>query len=175
MSFYHDAARCIYFGLPPCYASEEQNLLLPCEDALWKTKMPLEWINVLSQPSPYGHSVETRMQGIDMLPILRRMKNPNTSATNIGAPSILLNPYSLFLLIHMLLRDLFVLLSSTKLSEWIFQQELLSIQHGLSNWLRYWLESPETPNINSQEEPVFVCDALPYYWLGQVRCIDILM
>ncbi|KAG7090941.1 hypothetical protein E1B28_010013 [Marasmius oreades] len=47
--------------------------------------------------------------------------------------------------------------------------EISVAQYSLHNWLKSWMNSPETPKVvGEDEEPPFMQHALPFYWLGQV-------
>jgi hypothetical protein len=100
-----------------------------------------------------------------------------------------LNPFSHFVLIHAILRNLFTVCfesrlpisSTSSLQEQastsdsngeIVDQEIMILQYALHNWLQSWINSPELPRCTSVEaEPPFICNALPFYWLGQVSLL----
>lgn len=41
----------------------------------------------------------------------------------------------------------------------------------LHKWLKSWLHSPDTPQYSDAEEPRFLHDALPFYWIAQVALL----
>lgn len=45
----------------------------------------------------------------------------------------------------------------------------MSLQFALHNWLQNWLMGPDLPKKNEgTREPIFMFNALPFYWLGQL-------
>jgi hypothetical protein len=45
----------------------------------------------------------------------------------------------------------------------------MSLQSALHNWLQNWLMGPDLPKKNEgTREPIFMFNALPFYWLGQL-------
>jgi hypothetical protein len=78
-----------------------------------------------------------------------------------------MNPFSHFILIHSILRHLFItcvqgrtansVAASSSGDDEMVRQEIYSLQYALHNWLQNWLNSPELPQVNgSNDEPRFV-------------------
>lgn len=81
---------------------------------------------------------------------------------------LIVTPFAHFVLSHSILRKLFQdCLEKRPLEP---QAEGFSIQFMLHNWLQSWLHSPETPNYG-HGEPIFLHDALPFYWIAQVTLL----
>lgn len=67
-----------------------------------------------------------------------------------------MNPFSHFILIHSILRHLFVTCVERRISETV-RQEIYNLQYALHSWLQNWMNSPELPQVNgSNDEPAFV-------------------
>lgn len=89
------------------------------------------------------------------------------SETRLLDAYIPLNPFSHFILIHAILRHLFVTcvegrlpkpnaVGGSDLNE-VVNQEIFRLQYALHNWLQNWLNSPELPKVNDpNEEPPFI-------------------
>lgn len=158
-------------------------LYLPCEDALWKASTATEWFLALQKQSPYG-STHDRLTGVSMPRAIAELNQQRSPETLIP-----LNPFSHFILIHVILRNLFKVClesrlptsctsslseqqSTTGSNSEVVDQEIMTLQYALHNWLQSWLRSPELPRTTSAEtEPPFIQNALPYYWLGQVSLL----
>ena len=109
------------------------------------------------------------------------------SQQRIPEASIPLNPFSHFVLIHAILRNLFTVCLESRLpisstssprepstgssNGEVVDQEIMTLQYALHNWLQSWLNSPDCPRTASEAEPPFICNALPFYWLGQVSLL----
>lgn len=97
-------------------------------------------------------------------------------------PAVMLNPFSLFVLIHGILRKLFEDCLDKKQRDphapgdgrrSDHQQDEYTrvnptIQYMLHNWLQSWLQSPDTPKFPKGQDPALLHDGLPYYWIAQV-------
>ncbi|GLB37314.1 putative GAL4-like Zn(II)2Cys6 (or C6 zinc) binuclear cluster DNA-binding domain [Lyophyllum shimeji] len=175
-SYMHDCCHSIYFALPSSYHPSEIELNLPCEDSLWRATTAADWFIALQEDSPYG-STTSRLTGLNMLQCLASI-----SETRLLEVYIPLNPFSHFILIHAMLRDLFVTCVEGRLPRGvaapavdqneIVNQEIYRLQYALHNWLQNWLNSPELPKVDdANEEPPFIANALPFYWLGQVSLL----
>ncbi|KAG5638800.1 hypothetical protein H0H81_010029 [Sphagnurus paluster] len=56
--------------------------------------------------------------------------------------------------------------------DWVVNETTKRYMYALHNWLQSWLSSPDLPKVNDiNEEPPFICNALPFYWLGQVSLL----
>lgn len=174
LSYLHDCCHSIYFALPPSYLPGEVELYLPCEDSLWKAASSKEWFMLLQSSSPYGDAT-SRLIGQSMPKALSLMTEPRLLST-----PIISNPFSLFILVHVMLYQLFTVcmeirLPKTNIAEDYTEQtneQVHRLQYGLHNWLQSWIHSPETPRSEgSNEEPPFMSYGLPFYWLGQVALL----
>jgi hypothetical protein len=170
--------------MPSSYRPNEMALYLPCEDTLWKASTSTEWFLALQKPSPYG-STQDRLMGVSMARVLAEFNQQCPLKTSIP-----LNPFSHFILIHAILRNLFTVCLESRLSasstsssprdqlptsgsnNEVVDQEIMTLQYALHNWLQSWLNGPELPQTTSAEaEPPFICNALPFYWVGQVALL----
>ncbi|KAJ7251850.1 fungal-specific transcription factor domain-containing protein [Mycena haematopus] len=166
LSYLHDCCQPIFFGLPPSYLPGEASFNMPCEDALWKAGSAEEWLSVL-QTSSIDHSSERRLAGLDLRTSLASMNDPQF----IPTPN--LSRFCHFILIHAILRDLFIACSEPikpasepHSSEEVPSRAVLSAQYALHNWLHSWtMCNTHMPCIG---DPSFFSDVLPFYWLGQV-------
>jgi hypothetical protein len=166
--------------MPCAYRLNEMALYLPCEDALWKASTATEWFLALQKPSPYGNTQE-RLMGVSMQRVLAEFDQPRTVNTTIP-----LNPFAHLVLIHAILGTLFTVcvegrrpISSSSgeptisgSANEVVDQKVMILQYALHNWLQNWLNSPELPvTTTAGAEPPFICNALPFYWLGQVSIL----
>ena len=183
LSYLHDTVHCIYFAMPPSYLPNEMAMFLPCDDALWKASTATEWFLALQKLSPYG-SVQERLMGVSMPRAIAEFNQQRTPETTIP-----LNPFAHFVLIHAILRNLFTVCLQSRLPvsatsspqlhqsnadtvDEVVDQEIMTLQYALHNWLQSWLSGPELPQTTSAEaEPPFITNALPFYWLGQVSLL----
>ncbi|KAG6886304.1 hypothetical protein C0993_006714 [Termitomyces sp. T159_Od127] len=172
----HEMTKSIYFASPSSYHPSEIELNLPCEDGLWRADTAADWITVLQDPSAYGSS-KSRLTGNSMLQTLGTL-----SETRVLEVHIPINPFSHFILIHAMLRHLFVTCVEGRLPKGdvvatvntndAVNQEIYRLQYALHNWLQSWLNGPELPKVEDvNEEPPFIYNALPFYWLGQVSLL----
>lgn len=177
MSYMHDSCHCIYFNLRPTYESDSFDMYLPCEDALWSASSPEEWLSILQRPSRYGDT-QQRLSGARLQKSSMKLAQPSEAFS----PAPIFNPWQHFILMHVLLRQLFeeyvearapetenrqspVAMEEAK--QYLSQERVYSFQATLHRWLRSWLQSPDSPQY-SEEEPRFVEQALPFYWMAQV-------
>jgi len=175
-SYMHDCCHSIYFALPSSYHPSEIELKLPCEESLWRATTATDWFMALQEPSPNG-SIKSRLAGLSMLQCLGSISETRLLETHIP-----LNPFSHFILIHAILRHLFVTCVEGRLPRGVIagvvdpdemvNQEIYRLQYALHNWLQNWLNSPELTKVDdANEEPPFIYNALPFYWLGQVSLL----
>lgn len=172
--------------MPPSYFPSEMAMYLPCEDALWKASTATEWFLALQKPSPYG-SINERLMGVSMPRVMAEYTQQRTPEVPIP-----LNPFAQFILIHAILRNLFSVCLASRLptsttstspqnsqqaptngsNSEVVDQEIMTLQYALHSWLQGWLAGPEIPRpLGTDEEPPFMTNALPYYWLGQVSLL----
>ncbi|KAF9464087.1 fungal-specific transcription factor domain-containing protein [Collybia nuda] len=177
LSYLHDCCHCMYFALPPSFQPSELDLSLPCDDALWSARDSRQWFERAHSPSPYGTGIP-RIIGFGMqraLAVLGEMRLPTVP--------LALNPFAHFILIHTILRNIhaspddssgdFPLSAASPKDSAIGNEgpgdNAFAVQYALHNWLQMWLNSPESMGIEkSEEDPPFICDAMPFYWLAQV-------
>jgi hypothetical protein len=119
----------------------EFTLKLPCEVALWKAGSAEEWFSIIQTPSLHPSS-QHRLTGPDLCTNLASMSNPQF----IPGPN--LSGFAHFILIHPILRDLFVACSETvnpasdaSRGEEAPSQAMLEAQFALHNWLHSWTSS----------------------------------
>lgn len=175
----------MYFSLSPSFHPAEFNISLPCDEDIWCAKTAQEWYKIAQMPSGYGIS-RSRILGMNMQTALASLGDTQTPT----ACSLSLNPFSLFVLIHTILRNIYAsrakqadqgksedqigLLPAGSPDDEIHYHDtsrdtILATQYALHNWLQMWINGPESMRQGeSMEEPPFVSNALPFYWLAQV-------
>ncbi|RDB14606.1 Zinc finger protein klf1 [Hypsizygus marmoreus] len=181
LAYIHDCCHCMYFSIPPSFQPAEMDMCLPCDNALWDAADAREWYGLVQAPSPYGTG-SSRISGFSMKRALGVLNE-----TRFSTVSVSLNPFAHFILIHTILRNLYAshaesptpdsIPTRTATDEALPGEErdnAFAIQYSLHNWLQMWLNSPESMQVEkSREEPPFICNALPYYWLAQVSLLAI--
>jgi hypothetical protein len=188
LAYFHDCCHCMYSASPPAFSPAELDVHLPCDDALWRAPSAAEWFAVAHTPSPYGVGI-ARIYGVSMQQALTVLATPptvnlDTINRNETAARLHLTPFALFLLIHTVLRNISVAQRAPPPGGWsCFALVAAQVPSGaeftfrtqviLDNWLQLWLSSPEAAlpaqeNSSSGQEPPFVCNSLPFYWLAQV-------
>jgi hypothetical protein len=97
--------------------------------------------------------------------------------THLQVAPLSLNMFAHFILIHTILRNIYAAqddTSSTNFPSDIQNDDVIATRYALHNWLQMWLNSPESMQAeNSEEEPPFMCNALPFYWLAQISLMAI--
>ncbi|EKM54177.1 uncharacterized protein PHACADRAFT_145863 [Phanerochaete carnosa HHB-10118-sp] len=168
LTYLHDTCHCIYFTQRPFFAREEVTVPLPCEDGLWRANSPGEWYALLQRPSEYG-SQERRFRPYGLQEALTLLADPSEDDSS---KPLLVTPLAHFILSHAILRKLFeeCIERPTGVDDEP-TPESLSIQYMLHTWLKSWWSSPETPQYSDVEEPRFLHDALPFYWIAQVALL----
>ncbi|KAG7439626.1 uncharacterized protein BT62DRAFT_976702 [Guyanagaster necrorhizus] len=183
LSYLHDCCHSVFFSMRPSFQTAEFDMNLPCDEAIWKAETAAEWIDLLQKPSPYGLG-SARLYGVGMqqaLAHLGEMRLP-TSLTP-------LNPFSQFILIHTILRNIYYSYSvcdsdsaSSTSPEPVGNEDRrgsqFAAQYTLTNWLRMWMSCPEAvkPEDGDElddDEPPFAQNALPFYWLAQISLLAI--
>ncbi|KAG5652521.1 hypothetical protein H0H81_004752 [Sphagnurus paluster] len=182
LSYLHDCCHCMYFSLSPSFQPSELDMSLPCDDALWAASDAREWYGVVQTPSSYG-SVTERLSGFPMKRALSVL-----GETRLSTVSLSLNPFSNFILIHTILRNLYAshaenpspdpsvsrMMGIPEPAPSEEHENAFAIQYALHNWLQMWLNSPEAMQLEaSHEEPPFFRNALPFYWLAQVSLLAV--
>ncbi|KAG6844642.1 hypothetical protein H0H87_005155 [Tephrocybe sp. NHM501043] len=160
----------------------ELDICLPCDDGLWSACDSEEWYGIALDPSPYGFGCP-RILGFPMQTALAALRQ-----TRLSTVTLVLNPFAQFILIHTILRNLFVSHAESPNADGSIAQlagtapltttsegscdHAFATQYALHHWLQIWLGSPESMDgEESQEEPQFIQNALPFYWLAQVSLI----
>ncbi|KAJ6585674.1 fungal-specific transcription factor domain-containing protein [Mycena capillaripes] len=183
-AYFHDCCHCMYDGAPPAFSPAELAVHLPCDEALWRARSSTEWLAVVHTPSAYGVGIE-QIHGVGMQRALESLAiPPDANPDNSLARRLPLTPFALFLLIHTVLRNIsvaqrppppggwscFAMVAAQAPSgtEFTFRTQLM-----LDNWLQLWLSCPEAAlpaqdNGSGGQEPPYVCNSLPFYWLAQV-------
>jgi len=170
-SYMHDCCHGIYFGLGMTYEQTEIQLSLPCEDALWQVNCAAEWFTVLRTTSIHGTN-QTRLAGSSFHKSLTRL-----SETRFLTTYTPLSPFSHFILVHAILRKIFYVCAdrgdsaAEGGSASNVEQKIHELQYGLHNWLQSWDQSPDRPKTNDNDEPPFINNVLPFYWLGQIAIL----
>ncbi|KAG6868298.1 hypothetical protein C0993_005374 [Termitomyces sp. T159_Od127] len=109
----------------------------------------------------------------------------NTSLSNVA---VAFNPFAHFILIHTILRNIYVSYTSPSSNDAstiegavtgvVMMDEAgeihtnsFGVQFALHNWFQTWLGSPESMSVETSEDPPFIRNALPFYWLAQVSLL----
>lgn len=156
--------------MSPSFQPSEFDINLPCDDGLWTAGSAAQWLQAVKTPSHYGVGL-ARLSGFSMQRALAILAELQSSAI---PPT--LNPFAHFILIHTILRNLYASnirnpsdTPSTTLSDNDSKESTFSTQYALHSWLQMWMSSPDAMRYeNNREEPPFVYNALPFYWLAQV-------
>ncbi|KAK0187485.1 hypothetical protein F5146DRAFT_1206235 [Armillaria mellea] len=188
LSYLHDCCHSVFFSMRPSFQTSEFDMNLPCDDAIWKAQSAAEWVDLLQKPSPYGIG-SARLYGVGMQQAL-------TSLGEIRFPTSAspLNPFSQFIVIHTILRNIHfsqsmpdasndtASTSSTPSSPEPIGREdrrgsQFANQYALTNWLRMWMSCPDAMKPEDEkegdDEPPFAQNALPFYWLAQISLLAI--
>ncbi|KDQ49545.1 hypothetical protein JAAARDRAFT_42772 [Jaapia argillacea MUCL 33604] len=174
LTYLHDTCHSLYFAMRPSFLLSEVDLQLACEGALWNASTANEWNLALQDPSPYGSMHQRLVGSAGMLEA-----HSSIADMRIPATPIPLNPWSHFIIIHTILRDLYTIgmenpasaPSNTPKGSGQVTQDVFALQYSLHNWLQSWLQGPEMPRLDEGEEPIFLYNALPFYWLAQVSIL----
>ncbi|KJA20167.1 hypothetical protein HYPSUDRAFT_142671 [Hypholoma sublateritium FD-334 SS-4] len=159
LAFLQDCSSCIYYSASPSFSRSELDINLPCDDALWKAQSSREWYQMLNLFSPYA-SGKARMLGVGMQTALVTLREPVSSAIPFTV-----NPFSAFILVHSILRDVFSFSAENHRNP---DGNSLAIQCALHNWQQMWGSSPEAAHICQQgQDSPFVYNAIPFYWLAR--------
>jgi hypothetical protein len=182
LSLVHDCCHLIYFGIPALFSSSEFDLNLPTDCDIWCASSPEAWFNVQHQPSSVYGWAELRVYGFPVQKALHALSD--TRKLDALTARARINPLAHWVLIHTILRGVFALAPDVAHAdrsgfypEWSggpgasIENETLRVQYVLHNWLESWLRTPESAEWRDGRELAFMCDALPFYWLGQVSLL----
>ncbi|KAK0462101.1 uncharacterized protein EV420DRAFT_1666265 [Desarmillaria tabescens] len=185
LSYLHDCCHSVFFSMRPSFLTAEFDINLPCDDALWKAQTSMEWSELLRKPSPYGIG-SSRLYGVGMQQALTNLGEMRLSISH--AP---LNPFSQFILIHTILRNIYISYSRSTSDNTFFLPSASALpsesavddgrrgshfatQYALHNWLQSWIHCPDaTRSEDDSDEPPFAYNALPFYWLAQISLLAI--
>lgn len=138
---------------------------LPCDNAVWKANSYQEWRRALSKDSPYG-SLRDRLQPPGLQAVLTKLADQNVPEDD---PPVIVTPFAHFILTHAILRTFFVECVGRKPEEEREDEDIAyNVQFMLHKWLNSWYNSPDTPSDGDASDPIFLHDALPFYWIAQV-------
>ena len=165
LSYLHDTCHCIYFTLQPLYDAGEMTVPLPCENAVWKANTYQEWRKALSKDSSYG-SLRERLQPMGLQTALTKLADQYSPESE---PPIVVTPFAHFILTHAILRKFFIECVGCKVEDGVEGEDMVyNIQFMLHKWVKSWYHSPDTPKDGDAVDPIFLHDALPFYWIAQV-------
>jgi hypothetical protein len=159
----------IFFSISPSFFASELNWCLPSEDALWNATSSQEWYSLLQQPSSFG-SAATRLTGLKIKTALDVLGGEHMSTSGLTLPA-----FAHFVLINSTLSSIYSLsgAQAARASEPAPDYgEVLSgkarHQCTLNNWLLGWVKAGnEMTAEKAVQEPPFMRNAMPYYWLAQ--------
>ncbi|KAG7445659.1 uncharacterized protein BT62DRAFT_171823 [Guyanagaster necrorhizus] len=185
LSYLHDCCHSVFFSMRPSFPTAEFDINLPCDDAVWKARTSMEWFELIQKPSPFGVGA-VRLYGVSMQQALTNLGEMRLSISH--AP---LNSFSQFILIHTILRNIYIsysrntsdstillLSTSASPSEPVTDEgrrgNHFATQYALHNWLQSWIQFTDTPRLDDDpDEPPFIYNSLPFYWLAQVSLLAI--
>ncbi|KAG7444384.1 uncharacterized protein BT62DRAFT_1077724 [Guyanagaster necrorhizus] len=161
LSYFHDCCYPIYFSKSPSFKSAEFDINLPSDDDLWNASDPIEWLELTRRPSRFSTDT-TRLSGVNLHQALAALAGesepllPHLGYVFSPTPP---NPFSHFIQIHAILRDIYSLSTSNR--------DYLRLQSILHNWLRTWTHCCDIvgPGYNKSS---LVYNALQFYWLAQI-------
>jgi hypothetical protein len=161
LAYVQDCSYCVHYSAQPAFVPSEFEISLPCDEGLWRAPTSREWFQLLRRPSTYGDG-PSRMLGLNMQRVLLSLSQPTPAVI-----PYVINPFSTFVLIHNILRDIFS--SRSRSTTIVASGNPLSIQCALHNWQRMWTENPEALHLDQQQKHAipFVHNALPLYWLAR--------
>jgi len=174
----HDCFLNVFFSVQPSFFASELDWCLPADDALWNATSSQEWYSLLQQPSPYG-SAATRLTGLSLkvaLAVLGDVRMPT--------PGLTLPAFAHFVLINSILSSVFSSseAQAARASEPGPEHSYVlggkprdfAFQYTLHNWLQGWIRAPDEPIAGkAAEEPLFIRNAMPYYWLAQATLVSL--
>lgn len=162
LAFIQDCTYCFYYAASPAFTSAEFKINLPCDDALWKAQSSRDWYHIQSVFSAYGTG-KSRLLGVSMELALATLTQPVSSPITFTT-----NPFSAFVLVHTILRDIFnhrVMSGRSLMSRDAIS---LTIQRSLHNWQIMWGSSPDGSRLDRNIHDIpFVFSAVPFYWLAR--------
>lgn len=170
VSYLHDCCHCLYFSMSPSFWPAEIDINLPCDDGLWNAGSAMQWFQTAKSPSQYRFA---RLSGFSMQRALAILSEPQPTTLPV------LNSFSHFILIHAILQSLYTSHSNDQLDNSSLvgctidgKGGTTEIQRTLHTWLQMWMNNPDAIRYdNSREEPPFVYNALPFYWLAQALLV----
>lgn len=127
---------------------------------------------MLQKKSMYGSTLERfRPPGLQNALTFLSTVSPDEDTE----PALIVTPFSHFILVHAILRKFFedCIESGAPpvVAEGDLQGEAFTIQYMLHKWLKSWLHSPESPHPTDAQDPQFLFDAMPFYWIAQVSLL----
>jgi len=178
IAYVHDCFLNVFFSVQPSFFASELDWCLPADDALWNATSSQEWYSFLQQPSPYG-SAATRLTGLSLKAALALL-----SDVRMPTPGLTLPAFAHFVLINSILSSVF---SSSEAQAARAPETALdhsyvlnskprdfAFQYTLHNWLQGWIRAPDEPIAGkAAEEPLFIRNAMPYYWLAQATLVSL--
>ncbi|KAF8891958.1 fungal-specific transcription factor domain-containing protein [Gymnopilus junonius] len=167
-AYLQDCMYSVYYSSPPAFLPSEFEINLPSDDDLWRAPSAREWYQMQNMGTNYGMG-RPRILGTSMQSALAALKEHQFPM----AP-FTVNPFSAFLLVHSLLREIF---SSSQNAVTATTSpgagNPLSIQRALHNWQRLWSDSPGCMHSQRQQNHrhhsvPYVHNAIPFYWLARL-------
>ena len=141
----------------------ESEIKLPCDETLWTASTAKEWFHSLRTPSIYGVGPR-RLQAISVQQALSSLDLPVPMDMQTR-----LNPFSHFVVIHTIFRDLFSAYfdrSSGSAESSMSTSRRTPTEYTLHNWYQAWSHSSEGLRGRDGGE-VFVSSPIPLYWLAR--------
>ncbi|PBK65814.1 hypothetical protein ARMSODRAFT_1021852 [Armillaria solidipes] len=159
LSYFHDCCYPVYFSRSAAFESTEFDVNLPCDDDLWDAPNSIEWLELTRRPSCFSTD-STRLSGVNLQQALVTLAgeseplHPHHGYVFTPPPP---NPFSHFILIHAILKDIYSFPTSC-------HPRLQSI---LYNWLQTWMHCCDVvgPVYNKSS---LIYNALQFYWLAQI-------
>ncbi|KAK0457782.1 uncharacterized protein EV420DRAFT_1643639 [Desarmillaria tabescens] len=163
-SYFHDCSYPVYFSRPASFKSTEFDVDLPSNDELWNASNPIQWLGLVGTPSSFSTG-STTLSGVSLHQALATLAGESEpllshhvghTFTPTPTPP---NPFSHFILIHAILRDIYSFPSANK--------DYIRLQSVLYNWLQTWMHCCDVvgPAYNKSS---LVYNTLQFYWLAQI-------
>ncbi|KAK0203014.1 hypothetical protein DFS33DRAFT_1263282 [Desarmillaria ectypa] len=161
LSYFHDCCYPIYFSRPASFKSTEFNVNLPSDDDLWNAPSAIEWLEMTKRPSCFSTG-STRLSGVNLHQALATLAGESELPHHgciFTPPPTPPNPFSHFILVHAILRDIYSFPTSNR--------DYVRLQSILHNWLQTWMHCCDVvgPVYNKSS---LVHNTLQFYWLAQI-------
>ncbi|KAH9480832.1 Zinc finger protein klf1 [Psilocybe cubensis] len=168
LAYVQDCVHGVYYSGQPALTNSELDINLPADDDLWRAQTAQDWYQLQTMPSNYGIG-SARILGMSLQMSLAALKEQAPAAFPYTV-----NPFSAFILIHSILRDVFLPPQTprpipTNGASDPDAVDTLTIQCALHNWHQIWSSNHEALRLEQHNpDNAFVHNASPFYWLARL-------